>query len=184
MGEGLEFTFWSLAIVGTVVFVFKLIMLFVGLDGDSDLDFDLEDGGDSTGAFNLLSLQSVACLAMGTGWMGLVALLNLGFGSLHSWSLGLAFGFVLVVASAKLMQLAMSLESSGTLNLQRAVGQNGTVYLRIPEDGVGQVQVIVQGRLVTTDARSSGPSIATGTKIRVEGIDGSTAGSTLIVAPV
>ena len=55
MGEGLEFVFWCLAIGGTIVFSFKLVMLFVGLDGDFDADADVGDvdGGDTSAAFKL-----------------------------------------------------------------------------------------------------------------------------------
>ena len=184
MGEGLEYTFWCMAIVGTIVFVFKLVMLFLGLDSDGDADVDFDADGDSTAAFHYLSVQSVACLAMGTGWMGLVALVSLELGALHSWSIGIAFGVALVFASAKLMQWALRLESSGTLDLQNALGQVGTVYLNIPADGQGQVQVVVQGRLVTVDARSSGGAIPTGDKVRVESVDSAGSIGTLVVTPL
>lgn len=172
MGEGLEFVFWCLAIIGTITFTLKLIMLFAGFDHDVDHDLgDVGHDGDSTAAFNLLSIQSVSCLAMGTGWMGLFVYKSLELGTYQSWSVGVAFGLGLVFLSGKLMQLALGLESSGTLDLNKAVGTSGTVYLNIPATGHGQIQIAIQGRMVTVDARSENEAIPTGTKVMVESVD-------------
>lgn len=42
----------------------------------------------------------------------------------------------------------------GTINIRNAIGSEGSVYLAIPKNGTGQVQVIVQGSLKTFDAFS------------------------------
>ena len=55
--------------------------------------------------------------------------------------------------------------------MNRAVGQRGTVYLSIPRSGRGQVQIVLQERLMTLDARSTGADLATGTKIRVDRVE-------------
>jgi membrane protein implicated in regulation of membrane protease activity len=59
------------------------------------------------------------------------------------------------------------------------VGTIGTVYLRLPSDGTGQVQVSVQGGLRIIDALVEGDEgLPTGTKVRVVGVRDS---NTLIV---
>ena len=78
---------------------------------------------------------------------------------------------LLVFLLAKLMQKARGLESSGTVDVNRAVGQRGTVYLTIPRDGRGQVQIVLQERLMTLDARTTGADLPTGTKIRVDRVE-------------
>ena len=201
MGEGVEFVLWCLAIGGTALFLIKILLLFMGADhgGDADGGFgdmgghdigghdvgDVDHGdahhGDSTTAFNLLSIQSLATLAMGTGWMGLAAMRSLHLGDAAAVLLGLAFGIAMVFMMGKLLLKARQLESSGTLDVQEALGQTGSVYLSIPEGGKGQVQIVVQGRLVTLDARSPGAAIPTGTKILVEEVDST---GVLVVAPV
>ncbi|OQA23767.1 MAG: hypothetical protein BWY59_02539 [Verrucomicrobia bacterium ADurb.Bin345] len=61
----------------------------------------------------------------------------------------------------------------GTLNLQNAVGREGTVYLTIPANGAGKVSVVVQNRLGEFEATSeSGEELKTGTSIRVVGVTG------------
>jgi hypothetical protein len=60
------------------------------------------------------------------------------------------------------------LQSSGTIDIKNAIGQQGTVYLTIPATGSGQVSVAVQGSLKIFDAVSEGnKKIPTGEKIKV-----------------
>jgi len=88
---------------------------------------------------------------------------------------GVAGLFAVWVISLILAQMKR-LQSDGTLNIQNAIGQSGSVYLIIPTKGTGQVQVTVQGALRIFDAISTdGDIIETGKKIRVSGtIDNNT----------
>ncbi|MCB9832340.1 MAG: hypothetical protein H6807_07690 [Planctomycetes bacterium] len=209
MADSLEMTLWSLAILGTIIFVLKLAMMFVGMDGhgDGDLDHggadfgdhgdgDFGDHGDgdfgdhdvshdhgsedSTSAFNLLSLQSLACLAMSVGWMGLGMMRSFQSPGWLALTVAAVFGLLMVWFMGFLLRKARRLESSGTLDLRNAVGRSGTVYLGIPKGGVGQVQVVVQGRLATLEARSELDLLPTGTKVLVSSVDPN---GTLVVSP-
>jgi membrane protein implicated in regulation of membrane protease activity len=115
-------------------------------------------------------LQAIAFFCMGVGWMGIAARSN-GAEPHVVLVAGVLFGALLVFLLAKLMQKARGLESSGTVDVNRAVGQRGTVYLSIPRGGSGQVQVVLQERLMTLDARSTGADLPTGTKIRVDRVE-------------
>jgi membrane protein implicated in regulation of membrane protease activity len=65
------------------------------------------------------------------------------------------------------------------LDINNAVGATGTVYLRIPNGGTGQVQVSIQGGLRIIDALAAGETeLPTGTKVTVVGVRDST---TLVV---
>jgi membrane-bound ClpP family serine protease len=68
-----------------------------------------------------------------------------------------------------LLRKVKRFESYGTLNLENAIGKIGTVYLSIPanSNGEGQIQIEVQGRLTTLDAKSVGEEIKTGRKVLV-----------------
>jgi membrane protein implicated in regulation of membrane protease activity len=183
MPESLDTAYWILAISGSLVFLAKTVLLVLGADGQGDAtEVPGPDGGHhgADAAFTLLSVQSLATLAMGTGWMGLLGLRTFELSAAASLVLALAFGLLLVVFFGRLMRGARRLESSGTLDLRTAIGVTGTVYSAIPEKGRGQVQVVVQGRLVTVDAVSLGPALRSGARIRVEGVD---SGGLLIVAP-
>jgi hypothetical protein len=171
---------WALAVGGTALFVLKMAMLVMGGHGFGDHDGGFVDdhgGGDHHGehdsskmAFQFFSIQAIAAFCMGTGWMGLAARGN---GASYEVAIagGVLFGVLLVFLMGKLMQKTYALESSGTLDVNRAVGQRGTVYLTIPRGGRGQVQIVVQERLMTLDARSAGADLPTGTKIRVDRVE-------------
>ena len=63
------------------------------------------------------------------------------------------------------------LQSDGTINIKNAIGQSGSVYLKIPARGTGQVQITIQGALKIFDAISEEKElIKTGEKIRVKRI--------------
>jgi hypothetical protein len=181
----MQLILWGLALGGTALFALKMLMLLVGGHGFGEHEEAFADvhvgdqagGGEAHGhtdasnlAFQFFSVQALAVLCMGTGWMGLAALWN-GAAAEVAIAGGLVFGALLVLVMGKLMQKARALESSGTLDIRKAVGQRATVYLKIPRGGVGQVQVVVQERLVTLDARTAGAELPTGAKVRVDGVE-------------
>ena len=64
--------------------------------------------------------------------------------------------------------MASGLQSSGNLDVSRAVGATGTVYLTLRKGGVGKVTITVTNRLLTLDARSlEEGALETGTPIVV-----------------
>jgi membrane-bound ClpP family serine protease len=65
--------------------------------------------------------------------------------------------------TGKLFQLFVSLQSDGTIDMDDSIGSVGTIYLRIPEGGVGQIQVESGNAMRTYNAKSEdGQGIATG----------------------
>ena len=82
-----------------------------------------------------------------------------------------------------IMQAIGRLGEDGTIKVQRALGQEATVYIPIPaaKSQAGKVQLKLQNRLVEYEAVTAGSDrLATGTKVRVVGI----AGNTLEVEPL
>jgi membrane protein implicated in regulation of membrane protease activity len=69
-----------------------------------------------------------------------------------------------------LMKALVSLREDGTQRIERAVGQNATVYLTVParRGGSGKVQFKLQNRLVEYEAVTDHEeSLRTGSKVRV-----------------
>ncbi|KPK66133.1 MAG: hypothetical protein AMK73_00910 [Planctomycetes bacterium SM23_32] len=192
MGEmtGVEKVFAGSAIVGGALFTVRLILLFIGgaeadtdFDADVDMDFDvdadldvgdadvMEAGEGSYESFRLLSFQSVTAFFMMFGLVGLALLREARVE--EAWAIigaivAGAFSFWVI---AKIMVFMRGLQSSGTMNLANAVGQEGTVYLGIPADGVGKVRVTVQERLKVFNAVSGkGRPFKTGERIVVTGV--------------
>ena len=99
------------------------------------------------------SLRALVAFFVGFGWAGVLAVNN-GFstGSVHVASIVTGGVFMLVIAG--LMSFLVSLRADGTLDYQNAVGVRGKVYFTIPphRSGQGQIEIMLQGRLITADA--------------------------------
>ena len=70
--------------------------------------------------------------------------------------------------TGKLFHLFIGLQASGNIDISEAIGSQGTIYLRIPEGDVGQVQVEAGGALKIYNAKSEdGNGIGTGDFVEV-----------------
>ncbi len=185
--DGLNFElqiFYGIAIISLAVLAIQLLMMmFVGMDG-SDMG-DMQMGGldvhDS--GMGIFSVRGITAFFTGFGWTGVICLKQ-GLGLPLTLLLALAVGGGMMVAILVMMRSLMRLQSSGTLDYGNAVGQMGTVYLTIPpvSRAGGQVETMIQGRLVTAEALYKGSeSLSPGTKVKVVERIGST---TLIVEPL
>jgi hypothetical protein len=103
------------------------------------------------------------------GWAGLAARKT---GIANAWVLliAVASGVLMVALLYFIMSKATKLRESGTLQPKNAISRIGQTYLRIPaqRNGLGKVQIQVQGRLVELDAMTDdSEDIATGKPIKV-----------------
>lgn len=162
------------ALAGTTVFVFRLILMLLGVVGHDlapDFHAAAADGhhGDSSDAFKLLSIQSVAAFLMGFGWGGLGAFVGSHMGPVRSTLVGLAVGIGLMWLLAKLLRSMHRLESTGNITIDAAVGLEGAVYLSIPAKGGGrgQVRITVEDRDRIYNAVSDGEELPTGARARI-----------------
>jgi len=196
------------AVVGGTVLVCQFVLTLVGLGGDHGVDFAHDvphdfsgDAGHAGGAhgtdgaghdthghhgsswlFGVISFRTLVAAATFFGLTGLAArsaALDLGPQLLLAAAAGIGamYGVHWIVRSMG------RLTEDGTVRIRHAVGQQGTVYVPIPgaKAHAGKVQIKVQNRLVEYEAVTNVPQrLATGTKIRVVGI----AGSTLEVEPL
>jgi hypothetical protein len=186
----IETIYWASAIIGGTLFILRVIMMFIGNDmSDDGLDSALDAGGDvvsghhasSDLGFKLLSLQGLTSFFMMFGLVGL-ALLRANQPVLLTVIGGILAGLVTVAITGLIFTQMKRLQAEGTINIQNTIGKEGSVYLTIPKNGSGQVQVIVQGSLRIFDAISNNKAvIATGEQIRVTGV---ASGNTLIVEKI
>lgn len=162
--------FTATAVLGTFFFVTRLTLMLIGgadwsAHGDVgvDVDVDVDVGGhlgggdaadvdaqghDSTEAFKVLSLQSMAAFFMGFGWGGLGALKGAG------WNLGVSIIFAVTVGVAmmwtlgKLMSMLRRLDVAGNVEIAQALLAEGTAYTAIPArgEGRGEVRVVIDDR--------------------------------------
>ena len=181
----IEVIYWASTIIGGTLFILRLGMMLIG-GGMSDDGVDAAlDAGDMPGdhadadiSFKLLSVQGLTSFFMMFGLVGL-ALLRANLHELITVVGGILAGLAMVAITGVVFTQMKRLQTEGTINIQNTVGTDGTVYLTIPKNGTGQVQIIAQGSLKIFDAVSSNKNqIATGEKVRVTGV---ASGNTLIV---
>lgn len=177
----LETIYWFFAIVGGTLFILRTLMMFVGGDlSDDALDSALESADNSShshdgdAGFKLLSLQGLTAFFMMFGLVGL-ALINTPLPSFLSVVGGTIAGLVTFWVLSLIFSQMKRLQSEGTIDLKNSIGTEGNVYLKIPKNSTGQVQIVIQGALKIFDASSkSKQDLATGDKIRVVGVNGNT----------
>jgi membrane protein implicated in regulation of membrane protease activity len=194
----IEIIYWISAVTGGTLFVLRTLLMLIGGFGDADVDgdmgdldmdvshnFDVDHGdidhADADFSFKFLSLQGLTAFFMMFGLVGL-ALFHADMMVLLTIVGGTVAGLFTVWVISVIFTNMKRLQSSGTLDIKNAVGQSGKVYLGIPANGSGQVQVSVQGALRVLDAVSyDKKKITTGTSVKVVDVLGE---KTLVVEKI
>ncbi len=164
------------ALVGTILFLIRLVMLLVGGAHIGDLhagEIHVGSAGDHHGdpgeAFKALSLQSIVAFLMGFGWAGFGAFRGSQLSMMPSIAIGVAGGVGMVWLLGIMLKGMYDLQSSGNVDIHAAVGQEGDVYLTVPPkgEGRGQVRVTLQERQRIWNAITEGEALPTSTRVRV-----------------
>ncbi len=166
---------------GTLLVVqFGMTALGIGIDagdlGDAGGDLDLAgpDGTD-TGMtlFKMISLQTIVAAIAFFGIAGLAGRAS-GLDLAPTLGAAVVAGLASMYMVYHLGRLLHRFNSDGTVRIEQAIGQAGTVYIPIPGEnaGTGKIQITVQSRIEEFSATTVGPRLATGTKIRVTDVIG------------
>ena len=141
-GGGLELIFASSAVLGGILFLLWFALIMIGgitadvFDGLFGTDFDAM-GADAS--FKALTFQGIMAFMMFFGLAGLWVLDGDSDQTSLAIVVGSVTGFGSMYGTGKLFQLFVALQSDGTIDMDDAIGSVGTIYLRIPEGGVGQI---------------------------------------------
>ncbi|MFD2257450.1 NfeD family protein [Luteolibacter algae] len=167
--------FYGIGIIAISVLIIQMIMSTVlGVDSDLDVgDFEL---GDHDSGLSIFSVRGVTAFFVGFGWTGVICT-EQGLGLPITLLISGTVGVAMMGAIFMMMRSFMKLQSSGTLNYANAIGQTATVYVTIPPSmgNGGQIETLIQGRLVTAQALQKGEtSLSPGTKVKVIGTVGPT----------
>jgi membrane protein implicated in regulation of membrane protease activity len=130
-----------------------------------DLGHDL--GVDSEPTISFFSTKTLATLLMGFGASGAIAM-HYGMSSIGASLVGLFCGVILAVLMAFVLNLFYGQQASSLVATSSAVGCTGTVTVSIPENGLGEVSLNVEGQYTTYSASArDGGSLAKGQLVRV-----------------
>ena len=167
------------AMLGTCFFLLRLAMMSVG--GDGDAGGDLDSGGDagmhhdadSTSAFKVLSIQTIATFTMGFGWGGLCGYRGAGWDATSSLIFGLAAGAGMVWLLGKLLRIVYGLQSSGTVSIRDALGLEGDAYIAIPgrREGRGRVRLVIGDRQRDYNAVTDEDAIESHARVRITAVN-------------
>ena len=142
-------------------------------DGAGIEELDLAEASSDSGlensdlSFRFLSVQGISSFIMMFGIVGL-AISKAPIHPVFSLFAGIGAGLFTVWIISLIFVAATGLQSDGTMRMKSAVGETGTVYLRIPAGDAGKVQVVVQGALRVLEAFSEdGAAIPNGASVTV-----------------
>lgn len=166
----LEKIYLMCAILGGAFFVLRTVLMLAGMGdhssdtdgggGDFDHDFDHGDSGDHVdhvdhdAGLRLLTLQGLTAFIMMFGATGFAFSRGSFLNNVMTFIIGAAVGLFAMWLVAKGFALMRSLQCTGTMRISDAIGEEASVYLTIPADGIGKIQVVISGRLMVVDAVS------------------------------
>ncbi len=139
--SALQQVFWVLAILSSSFFLISNLLSLLGFDGfETDIDTDSTQG--STGELlEFLSFRNIVAFTLGFSWTGVLFYPQ--FKGL-SLLLALLVGFGFAVLNQWLMKKLQGLESSGTSNINQAIGQEARVSVAINAEMKGKGKVLVR----------------------------------------
>jgi len=148
------------------------LLLFLSILGGLDLDFDLPSGDtdvDSTGGIGLvkggLTFISVS------SWI-IKVILTTKANPLVAILAGLIGGYISVLLIKKIFLLLLTQTENVNWEFEDAMHETAKVYLKIPEKGLGIIQVLVNGATRELKAKSiNHTEIATGESVFIHKIE-------------
>ena len=172
------------AVTFTVLFLWQIVAVLIGMDTDTHgpagaggIDHGGDSGGDhATGhgadavTFTFVSIRSVIAFGTLFSWAGTLYLAS-GTPAILAIVYSAVWGLIAMFAVAFMLYWLLRQQEWGNASVWTAIGEEGTVYMDIPDQGTGKIRVLVSGAISFVNARShDGNALAAGTKVRVVGV--------------
>lgn len=168
----------------TILFIqFGLSLLGIGddLDGEVNIDFEVDDSDLMSTDFRFVSFRGVIAFFTVSSWTALSLLNAMPNGM--AIMLGIIAGLIAMFIIGYLFYATSKLQSSGNISFKNAIGIVGEVYIPIPKSntGSGKIQILIQERLIEATAVTyNDEKLETGSLVKVIELIGE---STLVVEP-
>ncbi|OPJ56239.1 NfeD family protein [Alkalithermobacter paradoxus] len=164
-----EKIYWYLAIPFTILLIIQLLFSFSDLD--SDEDFDIEDDSNCQPVLKLFTVKNLITFFAVFGWSG-ITLSSAGLTQFATILISTIIAVLVLLLVSALFYFISKLAANGTMDIQKAKGSTGEVYLRIPpkRSGIGKVNIKLQGSFRELDAITDDEELPRGTIVMVKGV--------------
>ena len=164
--------YWSIALLGSIIFVFTTISTFLGGDADDFGDVDSDIEGDTGIGFQFITFRNLVGFFTLFGWSG-IACIDAGFSKPLTIIISLICGLIMMTIMAAMFFYMNKLSDSGTMKFKNAINEVGEVYLTVgaKRSTIGKAHVKIQGALRELEALTdSETDLKSGTVIKVKDI--------------
>lgn len=153
--------YWAIAIFASVLQILLMLGTLLGTSFDTDHgDAGPDTSGDHpSGSVKILSLRVLVAFFVGFGWAGVLGYRQ-GMSGVSASLAAVTAGVLFMALLYFMLRFLMAMRDDGTLNYRNALGLHGQVYVTVPaaRSGPGQVEIKLQGRLITASAVTDSPT--------------------------
>jgi hypothetical protein len=173
----MESMYFYSAVAGGTLMAGQFLLGLLGIGDDVDLDdvggdVDVDtDGMDHGGEWfvGILSFRAVVAAITVFGLAGLSAGSCGLFTDITTLAIAVVSGGVMLYGVGTMLKTLYRMKSDGTVQIEQAIGNYGTVYLTVPSKkaGAGKVSIKVQERMMEYEAMTAGEELPSGTPVVV-----------------
>lgn len=158
-------SFFSIFAAGMIFTLFSLVFGGDHDHGDVGHDAHGDHGGDQ--GPNIFSIRGISLMATGFGAMSCIVMYFTNRVLVASVA-GLAFGWVFAFIGVAMLRIFIRQQASSMIRPEGFIGAFGEVTTGIPQGGLGEVRLTIDGTTMTRTARSvRGEYIPSGRTVRV-----------------
>jgi membrane protein implicated in regulation of membrane protease activity len=143
------------------------ILLLLSIIGGLDFDLDVDTGGADVDAGGLGIIKSGLTFLTFSAWVANI-MLNSAVNPYLTLVVSLLVGAVTVILLSWVLRFFLKMQSDVNWEFHEAAGKTGKVYLKIPEEGTGLINVEINGIKRELKAKSAeNQEISSGSEILV-----------------
>lgn len=164
--------YWSIALLGSLIFIITMILTFIGGDADDIGDVDTEIDFDTGIEFQFITFKNLVGFFTIFGWSG-IACIDADFSVTLTIIISLISGLIMMTIMGAMFFYMKKLNDSGTLNFKNAIDAVGEVYLTVgaKRSSIGKAHIKIQGALRELEALTDADTdLKSGTVIKVKNI--------------
>jgi hypothetical protein len=164
--------YWSIALLGSLIFLITMILSFVGGDADDIGDVDSDIDGDTGIGFQFITFKNLVGFFTLFGWSG-IACIDAGFSKPLTITISIVCGLIMMGIMGAMFYYMNKLNDSGTLKFKNAINAVGEVYLTVGANrsSIGKAHVRIQGALRELEALTDADTdLKSGSVIKVKDV--------------